>query len=112
MWKYVKAVALRELRIWMQRPIYFVGSLGVILFGSIFFLTFFKAVALQIRNSRRATALTYFHMAFYLLMMAVIPGRSPSTRWSGSALTSNVLASYCPVSLVAFHVAYDSRTAM
>lgn len=43
MWKYVKAVALRELRIWMQRPIYFVGSLGVILFGSIFFLTFFKA---------------------------------------------------------------------
>lgn len=43
MWKYVKAVALRELRIWAQRPIYFVGSLGVILFGSIFFLTFFKA---------------------------------------------------------------------
>ena len=27
----------------MQRPIYFLGSLGVILFGSIFFLTFFKA---------------------------------------------------------------------
>ena len=43
MWKYVKAVALRELRIWAQRPIYFVGSLGVILFGSIFFPTFFKA---------------------------------------------------------------------
>ena len=43
MWKYVKAVAIRELRIWAQRPIYFVGSLGVILFGSIFFLTFFKA---------------------------------------------------------------------
>ena len=43
MWQYIKAVAIRELRIWMQRPIYFVGSLGVILFGSIFFLTFFKA---------------------------------------------------------------------
>ena len=43
MWQYIKAVVIRELRIWMQRPIYFVGSLGVILFGSIFFLTFFKA---------------------------------------------------------------------
>ena len=43
MWQYIKAVAIRELRIWMQRPIYFVGSLGVLLFGSIFFLTFFKA---------------------------------------------------------------------
>ena len=44
MWKYVKAVAIRELRIWAQRPIYFVGSLGVILFGSIFFLTFFRSI--------------------------------------------------------------------
>ena len=43
MWKYIIKVARRELRIWAGRPIYFAGSLGVIIFAAIFFLTFFKA---------------------------------------------------------------------
>ena len=41
----------------------------------------------------------------YLTTIAVMPGRSPSTRDVGTALTSNVLASYSPVSLVARQVA-------
>lgn len=43
MWKSILAVAKRELGIWVRRPIYFVGSLGVIIFGTVFFLTFFQA---------------------------------------------------------------------
>lgn len=43
MWKSILAVAKRELSIWARRPIYFVGSLAVITFGTTFFLTFFKA---------------------------------------------------------------------
>lgn len=43
MWKSILAVAKRELSIWARRPIYFVGSLAVIIFGTTFFLTFFKA---------------------------------------------------------------------
>lgn len=41
--KQIIDVARRELRIWARRPIYFVGSLGVIIFATVFFLTFFRA---------------------------------------------------------------------
>ncbi len=54
-----------------------------------------------------------FHIArHYLTTIALIPGNRPSTAESGTALTSNVFASYMSVSLVAFHVAYESRTAI
>ncbi len=54
-----------------------------------------------------------FHTAMnYLTTIALIPGSRPSTAESGTALTSNVFASYMSVSLVAFHVAYESRTAI
>lgn len=41
-WQRIIAVARRELRIIRQRPIYLLGSVGVIAFCSIFFLTFLK----------------------------------------------------------------------
>lgn len=41
-WQRIIAVARRELRIIRQRPIYLLGSVGVIAFCSIFFLTFMK----------------------------------------------------------------------
>lgn len=41
-WQRVIAVARRELRIIRQRPIYLLGSVGVIAFCAIFFLTFMK----------------------------------------------------------------------
>jgi len=41
-WQRIIAVARRELRIIRQRPIYFLGSVGVIAFCAIFFLTFLK----------------------------------------------------------------------
>ena len=42
-WQRIIAVALRELRIIRQRPLYLLGSVGVIAFCAIFFLTFLKA---------------------------------------------------------------------
>lgn len=41
-WQRIIAVARRELRIVRQRPIYLLGSVGVIAFCAIFFLTFLK----------------------------------------------------------------------
>ena len=41
-WQRIIAVARRELRIIRQRPIYLMGSVGVIAFCAIFFLTFLK----------------------------------------------------------------------
>lgn len=41
-WQKIIAVARRELRIIRQRPIYLLGSVGVIAFCAIFFLTFLK----------------------------------------------------------------------
>ena len=41
-WKRISAVARRELRIIRNRPLYLVGSIGVITFCTIFFLTFLK----------------------------------------------------------------------
>lgn len=41
-WQRIIAVARRELRIIRQRPIYLLGSVGVIAFCAIFFLTFLK----------------------------------------------------------------------
>ncbi len=41
-WQKIVAVARRELRIIRQRPIYLLGSVGVIAFCAIFFLTFLK----------------------------------------------------------------------
>lgn len=41
-WQRIIAVARRELRIIRQRPIYLLGSVGVIAFCTIFFLTFLK----------------------------------------------------------------------
>lgn len=41
-WQRIIAVARRELRIIRQRPIYLLGSVGVIAFCGIFFLTFLK----------------------------------------------------------------------
>lgn len=40
-WHNIFAVTARELRIWKHRPIYLIGSIGVIAFCAIFFLTFF-----------------------------------------------------------------------
>ncbi len=42
-WQKIIAVARRELRIIRQRPLYLLGSVGVIAFCAIFFLTFLKA---------------------------------------------------------------------
>jgi len=42
-WQKIIAVARREIRIIRNRPLYLVGSLGVLAFSAIFFLTFFKA---------------------------------------------------------------------
>ena len=42
-WQRIIAVARRELRIIRQRPLYLLGSVGVVAFCAIFFLTFFKA---------------------------------------------------------------------
>ena len=39
-WQRILSVARRELRIIRNRPLYFMGSIGVIAFGAIFFLTF------------------------------------------------------------------------
>ena len=39
-WQRIRAVAGRELRIIRNRPLYLVGSVGVIAFCAIFFLTF------------------------------------------------------------------------
>ena len=47
----------------------------------------------------------YFIEEGHFTTRTVIPGRSPSTRSSGTARTSKVLASYWSVSLVAFQVA-------
>lgn len=41
-WHSISAVARRELRIIRQRPLYLIGSVGVLAFCVIFFLTFFK----------------------------------------------------------------------
>lgn len=41
-WQSISAVARRELRIIRQRPLYLIGSVGVLAFCVIFFLTFFK----------------------------------------------------------------------
>lgn len=41
-WQRIIAVARRELRIIRQRPVYLLGSVGVIAFCAIFFLTFLK----------------------------------------------------------------------
>ena len=41
-WQRILQVARRELRIIRNRPLYFMGSVGVIVFCAIFFLTFFK----------------------------------------------------------------------
>lgn len=41
-WQRIIAVARRELRIIRQRPIYLLGSVGVVAFCAIFFLTFLK----------------------------------------------------------------------
>jgi len=42
MWQQIFAVAGRERKIWRHRPIYLIGSAGVIAFCAIFFLTFFR----------------------------------------------------------------------
>jgi len=42
-WQRIIAVARRELRIIRQRPLYLLGSVGVVAFCAIFFLTFLKA---------------------------------------------------------------------
>ncbi|MBR6414774.1 MAG: ABC transporter permease [Bacteroidales bacterium] len=41
-WNNIKAVIRRELRIFRQRPIYLLGSIGAITFCTVFFLTFFR----------------------------------------------------------------------
>ena len=41
-WKHIKAVIRREMRIFRQRPLYLIGSIGAMAFSTIFFLTFFK----------------------------------------------------------------------
>ena len=37
--KYIWAVAIREFKIWLKRPIYFIGSLTTMIFSAVFFLT-------------------------------------------------------------------------
>ena len=41
-WHNLWAVVRRELRIWLHRPVYLLGSVGTIAFCAIFFLTFFR----------------------------------------------------------------------
>lgn len=41
-WQNIWAVVRREVRIWIRRPVYFLGSVGTIAFCAIFFLTFFR----------------------------------------------------------------------
>lgn len=41
-WKRVRAVMRRELRIWEKRPIYLIGSIAVMAFMTIFYLSFFR----------------------------------------------------------------------
>lgn len=41
-WNDIRGVVLRELRIWMHRPIYLVGSIVTLMFCTIFCLTFFN----------------------------------------------------------------------
>ncbi|MBR1436025.1 MAG: ABC transporter permease [Bacteroidales bacterium] len=41
-WNNIKAVIRRELRIFRQRPIYLLGSIGAITFCTVFFLTYFR----------------------------------------------------------------------
>ncbi|MBQ9549074.1 MAG: ABC transporter permease [Bacteroidales bacterium] len=43
MWQKLRAVALRELGIWIRRPIYLVGSVLVLGFCTLFYLSFFHA---------------------------------------------------------------------
>ena len=40
-WKNIRAVAAREIETFKKRPVYFLGSVGVISFCAVFFLTFF-----------------------------------------------------------------------
>lgn len=40
LWKSIRAVALREFEVHKKRPVYFLGSVGVIAFCAVFFLTF------------------------------------------------------------------------
>ena len=41
-WKNVQTAARRELRIWVRRPLYFLGTVAVMLFCTVFYLTFLK----------------------------------------------------------------------
>lgn len=41
-WKNVQTAARRELRIWVRRPLYFFGTVAVMLFCTVFYLTFLK----------------------------------------------------------------------
>ena len=39
-WKNIRAVIIRELEVFKKRPVYFLGSVGVVSFCAVFFLTF------------------------------------------------------------------------
>ena len=41
-WQNIWTIVLRELRIWLRRPVYLLGSVGVMTFCAVFFLTFFR----------------------------------------------------------------------
>ena len=41
-WHNIWTVVRRELRIWLRRPVYLLGSVGVMAFCAVFFLTFFR----------------------------------------------------------------------
>ena len=53
---------------------------------------------------------TVLFIVCYFSMMALIPGRNPSVLSTGTAFTSKVFRSNCPVVLVAFQAAYVPRS--
>ena len=42
-WTNIRAVFRREVGIWIKRPVYFIGSVAVLAFCTLFYLTFFRA---------------------------------------------------------------------
>ena len=41
-WKNISSVVKRELRIWARRPIYFLGTVAVMAFCTVFYLSFLR----------------------------------------------------------------------
>ena len=62
------------------------------------------------RAMRNIRLWTVLFIVCYFSMMALIPGRNPSVLSTGTAFTSKVFRSNCPVVLVAFQAAYVPRS--